>query len=160
MRCPFCSGPESQVKDTRPIEENAVIRRRRSCLTCGGRFTTYERMQVGILTVIKSDGRRQSFDREKLKKSIVVALHKRSIGGERINQIVTGLIRRLEEGGETEVPSERIGRYAMESLEVIDTVAYVRFASVYKNFQMVDDFESFVSEIRPSSEADDGVDEQ
>jgi len=160
MRCPFCSGPESQVKDTRPIEEHAVIRRRRSCLTCGGRFTTYERLQVGILSVIKSDGRRQNFDREKLKKSILVALHKRSIDGERINQIVTGIIRRLEEGGDTDVSSERIGRYAMESLEAIDSIAYVRFASVYKNFQMVDDFESFVSEIRPSNEDTDGADGQ
>ncbi|MCY4261508.1 MAG: transcriptional regulator NrdR [Rhodobacteraceae bacterium] len=162
MRCPFCMAPESQVKDTRPIEEKSVIRRRRSCLTCGGRFTTYERLQIGIQSVIKSDGRQQNFDREKLKSSLVVALHKRGIDGERINQIITGIIRRLEESGETEISTRMIGRHAMESLESIDTVAYVRFASVYKNFQMVDDFESFVSEIRPGNEDDgrDGSDEQ
>ena len=140
------------VKDTRPAEDNSVIRRRRLCETCGGKFTTYERPQLRILSVVKSDGRRQEFDRDKLEHSLTVAMHKRSTDQERISQMVTGIIRRLEERGEHEVPSTLIGTYVMKSLALIDTVAYVRFASVYKNFQQVDDFESFVAELRPNYE--------
>ncbi len=149
MRCPFCGNIDTQVKDSRPAEDHVSIRRRRFCAACGGRFTTYERVQLRDLVVIKKNGKREPFDRDKLERSIRIALQKRPIEGERVDQMVSGIVRRLESLGETDIPSDRIGAIVMETLARIDTVAYVRFASVYKNFQAADDFEEFVSELRP-----------
>ncbi|MEL6549755.1 MAG: transcriptional regulator NrdR [Pseudomonadota bacterium] len=150
MRCPFCGNVDTQVKDSRPAEDHAAIRRRRFCPACGGRFTTYERVQLRDLTVIKTNGRREDFDRDKLERSIRIALQKRPIEPERIDQMISGLVRRLESLGETDIPSATIGEIVMEALHRIDAVAYVRFASVYKNFQAADDFEEFIEELRPS----------
>jgi transcriptional repressor NrdR len=149
MRCPFCGNVDTQVKDSRPAEDHASIRRRRFCAACGGRFTTYERVQLRDLVVIKSNGRREDFDREKLERSVRIAMQKRPIEGERIEQMVSGIVRRLESLGETDIQSRQIGELVMESLARIDTVAYVRFASVYKNFQAMDDFDRFMAELRP-----------
>ena len=149
MRCPFCGNVDTQVKDSRPAEDHASIRRRRFCAACGGRFTTYERVQLRDLVVIKSSGRREDFDREKLERSVRIAMQKRPIDPERIDQMVSGIVRRLESLGETDLHSRQIGELVMESLARIDTVAYVRFASVYKNFQAVDDFDRFMAELRP-----------
>ena len=149
MRCPFCGNVDTQVKDSRPAEDHASIRRRRFCAACGGRFTTYERVQLRDLVVIKSNGRREDFDREKLERSVRIAMQKRPIEPERIDQMVSGIVRRLESLGETDIHSRQIGELVMESLARIDTVAYVRFASVYKNFQAVDDFDRFMAELRP-----------
>ena len=149
MRCPFCVDTETQVKDSRPAEDHVTIRRRRFCQACGGRFTTYERVQLRDLTVLKKNGRRESFDRDKLARSIRIALQKRPIEGERVDQMISGIVRRLESMGDSDVRSESIGEIVMETLARIDTVAYVRFASVYKNFQEADDFEDFVAELRP-----------
>jgi transcriptional repressor NrdR len=149
MRCPFCGNVDTQVKDSRPAEDHASIRRRRFCAACGGRFTTYERVQLRDLVVIKSNGRREDFDREKLERSVRIAMQKRPIEGERIEQMVSGIVRRLESLGDTDISSRQIGELVMESLARIDTVAYVRFASVYKNFQAVDDFDRFMAELRP-----------
>ncbi len=149
MRCPFCGNVDTQVKDSRPAEDNAAIRRRRSCPACGGRFTTYERVQLRDLVVVKSNGRREDFDRGKLERSIRIAMQKRPVPPERIDQMVSGIVRRLESLGETDIPSRQIGEIVMESLAHIDTVAYVRFASVYMNFQAVGDFDRFMAELRP-----------
>ncbi len=149
MRCPFCGNVDTQVKDSRPAEDHASIRRRRFCAACGGRFTTYERVQLRDLVVIKSNGRREEFDREKLERSVRIAMQKRPIEGERIEQMVSGIVRRLESLGDTDISSRQIGELVMESLARIDTVAYVRFASVYKNFQAMDDFDRFMAELRP-----------
>ena len=149
MRCPFCGNTETQVKDSRPAEDHVSIRRRRSCPACGGRFTTYERVQLRDLVVIKKNGRREDFDRDKLARSVRIAMQKRPVEPERIEQMINGIVRRLESMGDTDIPSDTIGEIVMESLARIDTVAYVRFASVYKNFQEVSDFETFVSELRP-----------
>lgn len=149
MRCPFCGDTETQVKDSRPAEDHVTIRRRRFCPACGGRFTTYERVQLRDLTVLKKNGRREDFDRDKLARSIRIAMQKRPIEPERIDQMISGIVRRLESTGESDVRSETIGEIVMETLARIDTVAYVRFASVYKNFQEADDFEDFVAELRP-----------
>ena len=149
MRCPFCGNLDTQVKDSRPAEDHAAIRRRRSCPGCGGRFTTYERVQLRDLVVIKSNGRREDFDRDKLERSIRIALQKRPVEPERMDQMVSGIVRRLESLGETDIPSRQIGEIVMEALSRIDTVAYVRFASVYMNFQAVDDFDKFMAELRP-----------
>ncbi len=149
MRCPFCGDTDTQVKDSRPAEDHVTIRRRRFCQACGGRFTTYERVQLRDLTVLKKNGRRESFDRDKLARSIRIALQKRPIEGERVDQMISGIVRRLESMGDSDVRSESIGEIVMETLARIDTVAYVRFASVYKNFQEADDFEDFVAELRP-----------
>ncbi|PRY94727.1 transcriptional repressor NrdR [Hasllibacter halocynthiae] len=151
MRCPFCGNVDTQVKDSRPAEDHAAIRRRRHCTQCGGRFTTYERVQLRDLVVIKSNGRREEFDRDKLSRSIRIALQKRPMEPERMDQIISGIVRRLESLGDTDVRSDRIGEIVMETLQRVDTVAYVRFASVYKNFQAPDDFEDFVSELRPKA---------
>jgi transcriptional repressor NrdR len=151
MRCPFCGNIDTQVKDSRPAEDHVSIRRRRFCPACGGRFTTYERVQLRDLVVIKKSGKREAFDRDKLERSIRIALQKRPVEPERIDQMVSGIVRRLESLGETDVPSDTIGQIVMETLARIDTVAYVRFASVYKNFQAADDFEDFVSELRPAA---------
>jgi transcriptional repressor NrdR len=155
MRCPFCGNIDTQVKDSRPAEDHVSIRRRRFCPACGGRFTTYERVQLRDLVVVKKSGKREAFDRDKLERSIRIALQKRPIEPDRIDQMVSGIVRRLESLGETDVPSDTIGQIVMETLARIDTVAYVRFASVYKNFQAADDFEDFVSELRPAAAARD-----
>ena len=149
MRCPFCGNTDTQVKDSRPAEDNVSIRRRRSCPACAGRFTTYERVQLRDLIVLKKNNRREIFDRDKFERSVRIALQKRPIEIDRIEQMVTGIVRRLESLGETDIPSDKVGEIVMETLARIDTVAYVRFASVYKNFQAADDFEEFVSELRP-----------
>ena len=154
MRCPFCGKVDTQVKDSRPAEDHVAIRRRRFCPDCGGRFTTYERVQLGDLVVIKSSGRREDFDRDKLERSIRIALQKRPVEYERMEKMISGIVRRLESTGDSDINSNHIGEIVMEALARIDTVAYVRFASVYKNFQAADDFDKFVSELRPS--LDDG----
>ena len=156
MRCPFCGSIDTQVKDSRPAEDHVAIRRRRYCPACAGRFTTYERVQLRDLVVVKKNGKREEFDREKLARSIRIALQKRPIEAERIDQMISGIVRRLESTGETDIQSDMIGAIVMETLARIDTVAYVRFASVYKNFQEADDFESFVSELRPPVDPADG----
>lgn len=154
MRCPFCGETETQVKDSRPAEDHVAIRRRRLCPSCGGRFTTYERVQLRDLTVIKKSGRREEFDRDKLARSIRIAMQKRPVEPERIDQMISGIVRRLESLGESDIRSDTIGEIVMESLARIDTVGYVRFASVYKNFQEADDFEEFVAELRPPAAKD------
>ena len=151
MRCPFCGNIDTQVKDSRPAEDNVAIRRRRFCPACAGRFTTYERVQLRDLVVLKSSGRREDFDRDKLSRSVRIALQKRPIEAERVDQMISGIVRRLESMGETDVKSKVIGEIVMETLARIDTVAYVRFASVYKNSQAADDFDKFVSELRPAA---------
>ena len=151
MRCPFCGNIDSQVKDSRPAEDHVAIRRRRFCPSCGGRFTTYERVQLRDLVVIKSNGKREDFDRDKLERSIRISMQKRPIDPERIDQMISGIVRRLESTGDTDVGSGQIGEIVMEALARIDTVAFVRFASVYKNFQEADDFDKFVAELRPKS---------
>ncbi|SFL14427.1 transcriptional regulator NrdR [Methylorubrum salsuginis] len=144
MRCPFCGGPDTQVKDSRPSEDSAAIRRRRVCPDCGGRFTTFERVQLRELTVLKRSGKRMPFDRDKLQRSIDVALRKRPVDPERIERLVSGVVRRLESTGDGEVTSEAIGEAVMEGLKGLDDVAYVRFASVYKNFREAQDFQDLL----------------
>ncbi len=155
MRCPFCGNIDTQVKDSRPAEDHVSIRRRRFCPSCGGRFTTYERVQLRDLVVVKTSGRREDFDRDKLERSIRIALQKRPVEPERIDQMISGIVRRLESLGDTDIGSKTIGEIVMEALARIDTVAYVRFASVYKNFQAADDFDKFVSELRPHIKPED-----
>lgn len=144
MRCPFCGNDDTQVKDSRPTEDSTAIRRRRQCINCAGRFTTFERIQLRELTVIKSGGRRVPFEREKMARSMRIALRKRPVEPERVDQIVTGIVRRLESLGEAEVPSTVIGEMVMDALASLDQVAYVRFASVYRNFREKKDFEEFI----------------
>lgn len=147
MRCPFCGGEDTQVKDSRPAEEGGAIRRRRACPACGARFTTFERVQLRELTVIKSDGRRVPFDREKLARSIRIALRKRPVDEDRVERIVNGIQRRLETEGEQEITSRQIGEMVMEVLKGLDQVAYVRFASVYRNFREAKDFQAFLGQL-------------
>ncbi|UOK70293.1 transcriptional regulator NrdR [Ancylobacter polymorphus] len=149
MRCPYCGSLDTQVKDSRPTEDSAAIRRRRICPDCGGRFTTFERVQLRELTVLKRSGRRVPFDRDKLARSIEVALRKRPVEPERVERLVSGLVRRLESMGESEITSEMIGERVMESLKQLDDVAYVRFASVYRNFREAKDFETLLGELEP-----------
>ena len=137
MRCPFCGNTDTQVKDSRPAEDHAAIRRRRSCPSCGGRFTTYERVQLRDLTVLKKNGKREDFDRDKLARSIRIALQKRPVEAERIDQLISGIVRRLESMGESDIESDTIGQIVMDTLARIDTVAYVRFASVYRDFRYI-----------------------
>ncbi len=144
MRCPFCGHDDTQVKDSRPTEDSAAIRRRRLCGACGQRFTTIERVQLRELTVVKADGRRVPFDRDKLARSIRIALRKRPVDEDRIERIVNGVVRQLEASGETDIPSQQIGELVMDTLKELDPVAYVRFASVYRNFREAKDFEEFV----------------
>ena len=144
MRCPFCGHEDTQVKDSRPTEDGSAIRRRRSCAGCGQRFSTVERVQLREIMVVKSDGRRQMFDRDKLARSVRTALRKRPVEDERIEQIVNGIVRKLEASGEADVSSAAIGEIVMETLKDIDAVAYVRFASVYRNFTEAKDFEAFL----------------
>ncbi|MAL80065.1 MAG: transcriptional regulator NrdR [Sneathiella sp.] len=147
MRCPFCSSEETQVKDSRPTEDNTAIRRRRACATCGARFTTFERVQLRELTVVKKDGQRTPFEREKLERSISIATRKRPVDPDRIDRMINGIVRQLESSGDQEVPSERIGELVMEGLAALDSVSYVRFASVYKDFREAKDFEEFIGEL-------------
>jgi transcriptional repressor NrdR len=147
MRCPYCAGENTQVKDSRPTEENAAIRRRRVCPDCGGRFTTFERVQLRELVVIKRNGRRVPFDRDKLLRSVQIALRKRPVEPERIDQAVSKIVRELESGGESEVSSEAIGELVMEALRTLDDVAYVRFASVYRNFREAKGFRTIAGGI-------------
>jgi transcriptional repressor NrdR len=147
MKCPFCGAEDTQVKDSRPAEDGAAIRRRRACASCGARFTTFERTQLREITVLKTDGRRVPFDREKLARSIRVALRKRPVDEDRIERLVNSIQRRLETEGETEIPSRKIGEIVMESLKELDQVAYVRFASVYRNFGEARDFQAFLGEL-------------
>ena len=147
MRCPFCSNQDSQVKDSRPTEDNTAIRRRRICEQCGSRFTTFERIQLRDLIVIKSNSQKESFDRDKMYRSISLALRKRNIDNEIIEKIVNAIVRKLENSGDTEIKTEIIGQYIMEALANLDQVAYVRFASVYKNFREVKDFEDFLGNL-------------
>ncbi len=147
MRCPFCGHDDSQVKDSRPTEDGAAIRRRRFCGACGSRWTTFERVQIRDLMVIKSDGKKELFDREKLMRSIRIAVRKRPVDEEQVERIVNSIQRRLETMGESEIPSAHIGELVMEALSNIDQVAYVRFASVYRNFREAKDFEDFVGQL-------------
>ena len=147
MRCPFCSYEDSQVKDSRHTEDNTAIRRRRICDQCGSRFTTFERIQLRDLIVIKSNGQKETFDRDKTFRSLSLALRKRKVDQDKIEKIVSAIARRLENSGETEIKTNIIGEYIMEALSNLDQVAYVRFASVYKNFREVKDFEDFLDNL-------------
>lgn len=147
MRCPYCAGENTQVKDSRPTEEHAAIRRRRVCPDCGGRFTTFERVQLRELTVVKRSGRKVAFDRDKLAKSVEVALRKRPIETERVERMVSGIVRQLESLGESEISSSMIGELVMEGLRGLDPVAYVRYASVYRDFREAADFQEVLGEI-------------
>jgi len=153
MRCPFCASTTTQVKDSRPSEDNAAIRRRRSCGDCGGRFTTFERVQLRDLMVVKRSGERVLFDRDKLLRSIETALRKRPVEQERIERTVNGLVRQLESSGEADIPSQRLGEIVMEALKGLDDVAYVRFASVYRDFREARDFEDVLDELSEDSAA-------
>ena len=144
MRCPSCNSLDTQVKDSRPTEDSAVIRRRRICIACNFRFTTFERVQLREITVVKTDGTREPFDRDKLTRSVRIALRKRPVEDDRIERIVTGIQRRLETEAEPEIPSRQIGEIVMETLKEVDQVAYVRFASVYRNFNEAKDFQAFL----------------
>ena len=147
MRCPFCSHEASQVKDSRPTEDGASIRRRRQCEDCGARFTTFERVQLRELTVVKSGERREPFDRSKLERSVSTALRKRPVAQERIDRLVSSIQRQLEVSGESEVASVRIGEMVMNGLKALDPVAYIRFASDYKDFSEASDFEAFAGTV-------------
>ncbi len=147
MRCPFCSNEDTQVKDSRPTEDNSAIRRRRQCPNCGARFTTFERVQLRELTVVKSTGKRETFDRDKLLRSMTISLRKRSVEADRVERVVNGIVRRLESSGESEIPTKLIGELVMDALASLDPVAYVRFASVYRNFREARDFEEFIEKL-------------
>jgi len=154
MRCPFCGELESQVKDSRPSEDGAAIRRRRLCPSCGGRFTTFERVQLRELTIVKRSGRRTPFDREKLMRSISIAIRKRPVDSERVERMLSGIVRQLESMGETEIPSHVVGEMLMKALKSLDVVAYVRYASVYRDFQETQDFARFLGEEGLSEESE------
>src|SRR5690349_10753817 len=149
MRCPFCGADDTQVKDSRPTDDRGAIRRRRSCPNCGARFTTFERVQLRELTVIKKNGHREPFDRDKLARSIYVALRKRPVEPELVERTINGLVQKLETSGESEIASDMIGGLVMEALSNLDQVAYIRFASVYRNFREAKDFGEFVGRIAP-----------
>jgi transcriptional repressor NrdR len=160
MRCPFCASQDSQVKDSRPTEDSNAIRRRRLCTSCGARFTTFERVQLRELTVVKKSGRRAPFERDKLTRSIMIAIQKRPVTGEQIDQMISGIVRRLESLGNSEVSSVQIGKMVMESLSHLDSVAYVRYASVYKDFHAVSDFESFIDEEKLANSTNEDIDDK
>ncbi|MEY3833686.1 MAG: hypothetical protein RLZZ130_1164 [Pseudomonadota bacterium] len=147
MRCPFCGNDDSQVKDSRPTEDNSAIRRRRQCEGCGGRFTTFERIQLRELSVVKTDGKREPFEREKLERSLSVACRKRPVDHAQIEKLASAIQRQLETLGESEIESKRIGEFVMEGLKALDSVAYIRFASVYKDFSEAKDFEDFAGSV-------------
>lgn len=167
MRCPFCGFADTQVKDSRPAEDGASIRRRRQCPACGGRFTTYERVQLRELKVVKRDGVREMFDRDKLQRSVSIALRKRDVPDERIDHLVSGIVRRLESSGESELSTRAVGQFVLDALGETDPVAFVRYASVYRDFREAEDFNRFVDEelgalkkrmaekMSPASETDD-----
>ena len=152
MRCPFCGHDDTQVKDSRPTEDNSAIRRRRFCPGCGSRFTTFERIQLRELTILKKGGQRVPFDRDKLLRSVLISTRKRPVEPERIDRMISGIVRRLESLGEAEIPSNVIGEMVMEGLANLDPVAYVRFASVYRNFREAKDFEDFIGELSGGGE--------
>ena len=147
MCCPYCGNGDTQVKDSRPTEDGVAIRRRRACSDCGGRFTTFERVQLRELTVLKKSGRRVAFDRDKMARSLEVALRKRQVDPDRVERLISGVVRQLESRGEGEIPAEDIGQLIMEGLKAIDEVAYVRFASVYREFRKARDFEAVLDEL-------------
>ena len=147
MRCPYCSSTDSQVKDSRPTDDDTAIRRRRICSDCGGRFTTFERVQLRELTIAKKSGKRAPFDRDKLERSVHTALRKRDVDPERVERMINGIVRQLESTGDGDIPSSEVGRLVMEGLKQIDEVAYVRFASVYQDFQEAKDFEGFLRDM-------------
>ena len=151
MRCPYCGSLDTQVKDSRPTEDSSAIRRRRVCSGCAGRFTTFERVQLRELVVVKKSGRRVPFDRDKLARSFEIALRKRPVDNDRIERMVTGIVRQLESQGESEIQSDRIGELVMEGLKSLDSVAYVRFASVYRNFREARDFETLLDELNEAA---------
>ncbi|ASG20607.1 MULTISPECIES: transcriptional regulator NrdR [Nitrospirillum] len=152
MRCPFCGNDDTQVKDSRPTEDNSAIRRRRFCPSCGARFTTFERVQLRELTVVKATGQREPFDREKVLRSMRVALRKRPVDADRIDRVVNSIVRQLESSGETEIPSKQIGSMVMDTLAQLDQIAYIRYASVYKDFREVADFNEFVGHLKTDPE--------
>jgi len=152
MRCPFCSSENTQVKDSRQAEDNTAVRRRRLCGNCGGRFTTFERVQLRELTVVKKSGRRTPFDRDKMARSVMIAMQKRPVDPERIEQMISGVVRQLESGGSSDITSDQIGALVMEGLANLDKVAYVRYASVYKDFRATADFETFIEEEKLDSD--------
>ena len=158
MRCPSCGSLDTQVKDSRPTEDSAAIRRRRVCLTCNFRFTTFERVQLRELTVLKRSGRRAPFEREKLARSVAVALRKRPIEQEQIEQMISGIVRKLESLGENEITSQTIGEMVMEALGHLDPVGYVRYASVYRDFRETSDFADFIEEAGKSKRSGKGSD--
>ncbi|QRM27508.1 transcriptional regulator NrdR [Microvirga sp. VF16] len=155
MRCPYCGSLDTQVKDSRPTDDSSSIRRRRICPDCGGRFTTFERVQLRELTVLKRSGRRVPFDRDKLQQSVEVALRKRPVDPERVERMINGIVRQLESMSDGEVPSETVGELVMEGLKGLDDVAYVRFASVYKNFREAKDFEEILGKLAEGESEDD-----
>lgn len=148
MRCPFCDNEETQVKDSRPTEDNSAIRRRRACAACGGRFTTFERIQLRDMIVLKSGGRQQTFDRDKIIRSMSVALRKRPVSSEQIEKAANGIVRQLESEGEQEIPASRIGELVMKALVNLDVVGYIRYTSVYKDFRNPEDFNDFLEEVQ------------
>ncbi len=154
MRCPYCQSEDTQVKDSRPAEDGVAIRRRRVCPGCGGRFTTFERVQLRDLVVVKKSGRKVPFDRNKLIRSFDIALRKRNVDPDRIERAVSGIVRQLESSGETEIPSDEIGLLVMEALKALDDVAYVRFASVYRNFRDPQDFRDVLGELDADTDGD------
>ncbi|MBJ7414362.1 MAG: transcriptional repressor NrdR [Niveispirillum sp.] len=149
MRCPFCGNDDTQVKDSRPTDDGSAIRRRRFCPACGARFTTFERVQLRELYVVKSSGQKEPFDREKLLRSMRISLRKRPVDADRIDRVVNSIVRQLESSGETEIPSTQIGEMVMNQLAGIDKVAYIRYASVYRDFREAADFNDFVEKLRP-----------
>lgn len=151
MRCPFCAHDDTQVKDSRPTEDNASIRRRRQCSSCGARFTTFERVQLREVVVVKSGDKRESFERSKLEQSVALACRKRGIDQERLDQLISGIQRQVETSGEAEVPASHIGELVMEGLRQIDSVAYIRFASVYRDFSEARDFEEFAHTVQQAA---------
>ena len=151
MKCPFCGNQDTQVKDSRPSDDGSAIRRRRSCPQCSGRFTTFERVQLRELVILKRNGRRTPFDRDKLERSLGIALRKRPVPPEQVEQLVSRIVRQLESLGETEIPSSTVGDFIMKALKSVDEVAYVRYASVYKDFRHTGDFAKFLG--------DEGLDE-
>jgi transcriptional repressor NrdR len=158
MRCPFCAYDDTQVKDSRPTEDNASIRRRRQCSSCGARFTTFERVQLRELMVLKKTGRKAPFARDKLVRSFQIALRKRPVDADRIERAVSGIVRRLESSGETEISSEEIGLQVLEALKTLDDVAFVRYASVYRDFSHAEDFENVIAEINAKISRDSTAD--
>lgn len=154
MRCPFCGHEDTHVKDSRPTEDNTAIRRRRACPDCGARWTTFERVHLRDLTVIKKNNQRVPFDRDKLERSMQIALRKRPVDPERVERVISGIVRRLESSGETDIHADQIGEAVMDALANLDSVAYVRFASVYKNFREAKDFEDFIGTARLAGEDD------